>query len=130
MTAFRRRVRWDGNQRERNDGLDVGGVTHRVRRAVTEVPVVLNRHLNQACDGVLKFFGKFGVFGLVVLVPLAALSGGRSLGGREGERVEFEMGLRRHRRDDGSRKRCIQCHQKSAVGGIVWLHWLTGREWL
>src|SRR5439155_26898238 len=52
-------------EREGNDGLDVGRVTHGVGRADAEVPIVLNGHADQTGDRVLEFLGQFGG-GLVV----------------------------------------------------------------
>jgi len=76
----------DGNGHDR---LDVGGVFHRMRRADSEIPVVLDRNADEGGDGILQFLGQVGllVLRLVVTRRAAAATGGISVVVREGKRA-------------------------------------------
>src|SRR5260370_41188985 len=67
----------DGN---RDDRLDVRGISHRVRRADAEIPVVLDRHADERGEWILKFLGQFGL-----LILRAIPAGGSSVRKRERE---------------------------------------------
>src|SRR5260370_20287640 len=79
----------DGN---RNDRLDVRGISHRVRRADAEIPVVLDRHADERGEGILKLLCPFRL--LILRVPPSTTAGGSGGGQREGEvALQWRLGF-------------------------------------